>query len=254
MRSLALARYRILTAARSGKWIFIVSLLMAAAPKLLQQAFFLPGDFDGSDDAMLMRSDAQIAVFTYALHLVVIAAAADLSAVRRRVIDGAFAADLTETMPITPMARFFGDALGVLASTLIIHVSTLPLLALGIALSPLPSGALVFFELATLAAAILASAATSWQMRSAGRASLTRGARAIVLFGILFLVTIGLTTPWRDFRDATAGLLAEPSPISWRSLGAAIPDPAVFLVALALLYGSFVAFFALDSVRQIKRQ
>jgi hypothetical protein len=172
----------------------------------------------------------------------------------RRQGDAREEANLMETAPITPAGRFLGDMLGALACTLIIHLCTLPLLALAIALSPISSSFFWWWELILLALLILASAGAAWKRLMTGPWGRARTAGNVALFGTLVIAAFALTTRWEEFRDAAVQYLAEPSPLRWSQLSREVMSPELLVMLLVILYVGFIAWFAMQSIRFLERR
>ena len=162
--------------------------------------------------------------------------------------------DLMDTAPIRPGARFWGEAAGILAAAMTIHICTLPVLVLVAALSPLPTAMFVTAEAATIALVVLASAGGAWKRRAPRtRWSATRGPRSAVLFGILLLMTVRHTTQWEVFRDSLVWFVTHPSPRDWSAVSNAVDNPLLLFMLLSLLYTGYIAYYYATSVRTARR-
>ena len=254
MRSLALARYRLLTTIRSAWWVYATLMVCAVLPMILGTGLFKMPYEGWRSITDLMSSSASAVTGIYLLHLIVIVLACNVFGTPRPAIEGRPASDLTETVPITPRDRFLGDAAGILGCILAVHASTVPLLALAIVLSPLPTAMFFWLELITLAIAILASVGASWKLRSSGRWVRTRSARSIAVFGILLGVILGLNTR-KGFAEAFVWFfLTQPSTGSWRAVVKTVANPSMLLGSLLVLYAGFISYYTLQSIRSIERQ
>lgn len=249
MRGLAMARYRLLTSIRSARWIFLVAFVAAAGPIAAVQDVFTPATAAWA--SLDMRLRAQCVTLVYMLHLAILFIAFDLFGTWRRTTGGDVP-DLTETVPITPAARFAGDAAGIFACVLALHVCTLPLLALAVVLSPLPASVFLWLELLTLALTLFGSAAASWKLHGKGTAVRTRSARSGALFGLMVLGVLFVTTRLVAFRDAFVTLITDPSPYAWQPLMATVTNPSAMIASLLLLYFGFIGYYALQSMRAIE--
>lgn len=255
MRGLALARYRLLTTIRPAWGIFGTVLAMAAVPMLYGSGLWTATSESWQSMAEDMYVSARMVGITYLLHILFLVAACSAFGTVRPLADGRAAADLTETVPITPRDRFLGDAAGILGCILAVHACTLPLLALVIVLSPLPTTLFFWLESITLAIAVLGSAGASWMLRATSRWMRTRSARAIATFGIVFVVILIFNTRWAQFAEATTWLIVvQPSAGAWRDLKATVTNPPMLMALLLLLYVGYISYFMLQSVRSIERQ
>ena len=140
--------------------------------------------------------------------------------------------------------------MGIFASVMIIHLCTLPLLAMVIVLSPLGLTSFLCFELMIVASVVLASAAASWKLRSeTSRWTHTRMIRNGAVFLIGLLVIVISNTRWEEFRDAFPWYLREPSARTWSAVTSTIDNPPLLVSWLVLLYAGFMTFYYLQGVR-----
>lgn len=247
----ALARYHLLSTIRSAHGVIAISFLAALGATAL---FGAAGVFARQGVvAENLRLAALLVHVVYVLHLFVIVIGSDLLAGKRRQSDRVLTADLTETVPVTPVERFFGDALGVLACTMVIHVCTLPVLAFVVALSPLSPAVLVWLELLVIAVAVLGAAGAAWSRRAEGRWERTRTGRSLALFGILFVLILATNTRWEHFRDAAAAYLYDPSPQRWSHLTGEVMNPPMLVSLLAALYLGYFLYYAMNTIRSLQR-
>lgn len=253
---LALARYHVLSRLRPAWGVFGIMFLFAFLPILM-----FGGLFGGSSEVrfekdMVMHFTVAAVHVTWILHILFLVGAADLLSIRRPPSSEGrpAAADLTETVPIGPAERYTGEMLGVLGAVLMVHVCTLPLLVVAFVQSPLRSSTFFWFEAVVLAVAVLAAAGSSWKGRAGGRWGRTRTARTAALFGILLAIVLSATTRWDAFRDALLAYFTEPSPRRWSLVAAEVMNPPLLALLLVLLYGGFITFFALSSIRSLERQ
>lgn len=254
MRGLALARYRLLTTIRSAWWVYATLMACAAVPIILGTGLF-KSPFDAWQSvAERMFASATVVTGVYLMHVIVIVLACNAFGTPRPAIEGRPAADLTETVPITPRERFLGDAAGILGCILAVHACTVPLLALAVVLSPLPTAVFFWLELITLAIAVLSSAGASWKLRSSGRWIRTRTARSIATFGILLAAILGFNTR-SGFTEAFVWFfLTQPSTSTWRAVEKTVPNPSMLFASLLLLYLGFISYYTLQSIRSLERQ
>ena len=253
MRSLGIARYRYLTTLRGVRWDFAMVLIAAAGPVCLFGSLLEPATHWTSSVMLRLHFTAHMVVIVYWLHVLVLVVACITFGARRAQPDGTLASDLTESVPLSGASRYFGDALGILAAGLTIHACTLPILALAVALSPVPTSWFIALELVVIACTILASAAASWKMRGRGRWSATRTARSAILFGILLVLVVKGNTTSPDFGNAWSYFIGQPSPLTWDGIATSVSHPIRLAVCLALLYAAFVTYYAVDSIRSIER-
>jgi hypothetical protein len=254
MRHLAIARYRLLTTIRGANWVFAISLGAALVFLLASPSLRV----DESEFRRYPQGNAEVtatlALFCYVLHAIILFlnCLAFGSAGRSR-SEAKESSDLIDTAPLTPGIRFWGDALGAFTAALIVHLCTLPLLALAVALSPITNGAFVRIELAIVAFLLLGGAAASWQLHAPpSKWSQTRAPRSAATFLILLIITLIVNTRWEAFRDALGVLMAETSPGHWADLVAAIDSPPLLLIQLVLLFGGFIAFYYFHAVRSLE--
>lgn len=254
MRSLAIARYRVLTTIRSARWIFAVSLGAALLLIVMGSGVVIPMSLHWWGVDGVMSTAAKTVIYAYFLHMVILLTACELFATRGRRAGAAHASDLTDTIPVAPIERFAGDALGILVCAAAVHASTMPLLAAAIALSPLPSVAFFWLELVTIVMAILASTAASWKYHSTSKWAATQTPRTVMTFLILLLAVLSFTTRWKALRDAVGVFLLQPSPYWWKPVAAAVPNLPLLVAMLSLLYLGFIAYYTAHSVRSLERR
>lgn len=253
MRSLALARYHVLSRVRSAHGLFVASCVLVVLPVFVSDVLPSVLIYEWEMMESQLHHRARNVTVAYFFHLVVMVAACEAFATRRASKEGSRPADLVDTSPIRPAERFFGDAFGIFSCAVVIHLCTLPLLALAVALSPLPLSVFFWLEVVVLAALVLASAAASWKLRGFGKWMRTRSARSATLFFILLLVVLISNTQWRAFRDAFLTQFLYPSPAGWTEIRAAILNPPIFVASLVLLYAGYILYFALSSIRALER-
>jgi hypothetical protein len=257
MRHLAISRFRLLTTIRGANLLFAVAFVAAFAPLL-----FITGQpdevFRDSADVLLGEA-ARVSVFAWIFHALLLGFACDMfgnvTLLRSQLTSGETdrPSDLMDTAPIRPGAYFWGEAGGIFAAAMSIHVCALPLLALLAALSPLPISMFFIAEAATIALVIMASAGGAWKRRAPrSRWSGTRGPRSAALFGIIVLLMLRRTTHWIPFRDALAVFATEPSPRLWAPVVAAVENPLLLFVLLAFLCIGYIAFFYKSSARMAR--
>ncbi len=263
MPCLAVARYRILTSIRSANWVFGVSLvavlllydtvLMMVRPPgvaAIGGSIFTSESVFRQAPEFTLSSAAMFALLAFVMHLFIMVAACMLFGANRRKSETALTADLMDTAPITPSARFWGDALGIFASAMIVHLCILPLLAMAIVLSPLGLTAFFSFELLIITALLLASTAASWKLRAENsRWAHTRMMRSGALFTIALIIILISNSRWEDLRDTAFMCLNEPSSQRWALVMGTINNPPLMFSWLFLLYAGFMTFYYLHGVR-----
>lgn len=248
MRYLGIARLRLLTTTRTWTPIYVLAILPPAFAALA--AAVSEGEFR-HDPAFLLPTNAASAMLAWVLHAILLGSATELSGRVNRSREATLNAripDLLDTAPIRRSARFWGDVLGTFAATALIHICCLPLLAAVAAVSPLPLTLFFWLEVATLAFLILTSAGASWQRSAAPTKSGV--ARMAITFSaiLLLLVIVWMTTSVRAFRDALMNfILVRPSAGGWAEVLAAIDEPALFVVLVALLYGGTLLYYHVNS-------
>lgn len=255
MRSLALARYRFLTTVRSASGVFLTLLAGVLLPMLFGSGLFTSWSDAWASMPDDMYASARMVTIGYLLHIGFIVAACNAFGTTRPKIDGRQSADLTETVPITPRDRFLGDALGFLGCILAAHACTVPLLALVVVMSPLPTTVFFWAESVTLAVAVLGSAGASWMLRSTGQWIRTRSARSMVTFGILLVAILILNTRWLKFvENLVWWMFTQPSPQTWHGVVRTVNNPVMLAGSLLLLYFGFISYYTLQSIRSLERQ
>ena len=248
MRYLAIARFRLLTTIRAGAPLFVLSALAALAPAVFLSC--MPDEVFRANADQLLGDFAPPAVFAWIAHALILAIACDafgnVTLLRMQLTStpAEGPADLMDTAPITPGARFWGEAAGILAAALTIHVCTLPILALVAALSPLPTAMFVTIEAATVVLLVLASAGGAWKRRARRtKWSASRGARSALLFAVLLLMALRQTTERVAFRDSFGWFVTHPSPRSWSAVSNAVENPFLLFVLVSLLYTCYIVFY-----------
>lgn len=258
MRSLAIARFRLLTTIRKATPLFVLAFWAALGPLVLTSPLS-DGSFRADADSLLGTA-ATAAVFAWIAHALLLVVVCDAfgrdSSLRTQLAsqetDGP--ADLMDTAPIGLRARFWGEAAGILAAAMIIHLCTLPLLVLGAALSPLPTSMFLVGEAVTIALVVLASAGAAWKRRAPRtKWSATRGPRSALLFVLILLVSIRQTTQWEVFRDSFVDFVRQPTPHAWSTVFHAVENPFLLCVLLLSLYYGYLAFYYSSSVRMARR-
>lgn len=248
MRYLAVARFRCLTTIRQATPIYVVVLLPAIIGALIQSIFH--HGYEAGDQFLALA--ARVALFAWAFHALFLLSATELFAGRKtQPLDPTTApADLMESAPVRPNARFGGEFAGIFVSTLVIHACCMPLLALVAAMSPLPGSVFVWFELVVVALMILSSAAAAWKrIARPTKMAATRNLRSGILFAIIVVAVLYASTQWTQFRDAAAGFILVPSPRAWERLLATIDEPVALAVSIAVLYVVYFLFYYVSSTR-----
>ena len=250
----AMARYHLLSGIRNAHGAFAVTFIFALLPIVVRAPIFEAESVQWTSYRPLwMRVGAQSVVIAYIFHLLLMLQASVFVAAPRRRRDGSRSADLTETVPISSAQRFLGDALGVLACTLVMHVCILPLLALSIALSPVSSWIFLWCELILLAFMILGAAGASWKRRVAGPWGRARTVGNVALFATLLILVVAVTTRWGQFWERASYYVSEPTPLRWMQLSREVMNPPLLTTLLLTLYLGFLAFYAMQSIRFLER-
>ena len=255
MRYLAIARYRFLLALRGATWLFVFSIIAAAFFVERTGLLYERSSYVSKPDAMLPMG-ASLVVATYFVHICMLLGACYTFGAVKKGAQNAGTADLIETAPILPRHRFLGDGLGIFAAVMMIHICTLPLLALQIAFSPYATNFLLYAELTILVLTIFASASSSWRLRAENfRWSYARGFRSQAIFMILFFLTIWLNTrSFVGFFDAAVWVVFQPSPHGFARVAETFNDPVLIFSSLAFLFGGFLCFFYLHAVRSLQQR
>jgi hypothetical protein len=259
MRYLAIARFRLLTTIRAANFLFAVAAIAAIGPAALIS--FMPDEVfrAGADDFLGVA--ATTAVIAWIAHALILAIACEafgnVKFLRPQItsVQTDAPGDLMDTAPIRPGARFWGEAAGILAAAMTIHICTLPVLVLVAALSPLPTAMFVTAEAATIALVVLASAGGAWKRRAPRtRWSGTRGVRSSALCAIVVLIAVRYATRWEVFRDSLILFLnSQASPRVWSAVSNAVENPLLLFMLLSLLYTAYIAFYYWSSVRTARR-
>jgi hypothetical protein len=258
MRYLAIARFRLLTTIRAAAPIFAVAALAAIVPAI--SLSFMPDEVFRAEAAEILRLGAVTAIGTWIVHALILAFACDafgsttLLRAQMTSTETVMLPDLMDTAPIRPAARFWGEAAGIVAAAMTIHLCVLPVLLMVAALSPLPTSMFVAAEIMTIVITTLASIGAAWKRRAPRtKWSSSRGPRSAVLFAILVFVTVRYTTRWETFRDLLVNFISEPSPRLWSAVTGAVENPLMLFSMLALLYTGYILYFYSSSVRTARR-
>lgn len=252
MRYLAIARFRMLTIIRTATPIFIVAALpplLAAVPLSMPEPLFR-----ASAEEMLVIN-ARVAMMAWVYHGLFLSFACLLSGKVKTPHDDVtigVVPDLMDTAPIGPGSRFWGEALGTLTATVLIHACCLPLLAAVAALSPLPTSVFLWIEAGTVALMILASASAAWQRRAPRtKYSASRGPRNAVLFAVLLLLSLFATTRWEAFRDSALAFISSRNSMrAWAEVVDAVESPPLLFILLSLLYAGYIAYYYVSATRK----
>lgn len=254
MRVLALARYRFLLSLRSptmagafwGTGIAVV--LITAAMVSLVAAMPFPY-------SERYRTTASVFLYLYMMHVTAVVLATVALGMTQRQADSSPASSLVETAPVTHVAAFWGDTLGIFAAAASVHLLWLPLIAVTFAITPYPALALLGVETLLLAAILLVSCAGAWSLRSdswrLAMARLTRGMSLVVLVMVVALVL--MTKSLRVFGDAISGFQMNPGAAAWSQIVASMSSPAAVPVVFAVVYLALITFFSLDAARRAAR-
>lgn len=258
MRYLAITRFRLLTTIRAAAPLFAVAALAAIGPAIMLS--FMPDEAFRADAAEILRLAAVTAVGTWIVHALILAFACDafgnVSLLRAQMTstETMTLPDLMDTAPIRPAGRFWGEAAGILAAAMTIHLCVLPVVMMVAALSPLPTWMFVAAEVVTIVIAILASIGAAWKRRAPRtKWSSSRGPRSAALFAILLFMTVRYTTRWETFRDSFVAFITGPSPRLWSRVAGAVENPLALFTLLALLYTGYILYFYSTSVRAARR-
>lgn len=248
MRYLAIARFRMLTIVRTGTPIFVIAVI---PPLLAAMPLSVPEFILRAEAETLLPLNARVAVGSWLLHAIILSFACLLSGKVKSPHDDVtigIVPDLMDTAPIGPGARFWGETLGTLAATLLIHACCLPLLATVAALNPLPTSVFLWIEAGALALMILASAGAAWQRRAPRtKYSASRGPRNAIVFAILLLLSLFATTRWEAFRDS---VFAFHSMRAWAEVVDSVENPLLLFTLLSLLYAAYIAYYYVSATRK----
>ena len=258
MRYLAIARFRLLTTIRAAAPLFAVAALAAIGPAI--SLSFMPDEVFRDEAAEILRLGAVTAVATWIVHALILAFACDafgnVSLLRAQITSAETVTlpDLMDTAPIRPAARFWGEAAGIAAAAMTIHICVLPVLLMVAALSPLPTSMFIGAEAVTIVIVMLASIGAAWKRRAPRtKWSSSRGPRSAALFAILVLMTVRQATRWETFRDSLVTFITGPSPRLWSAVTGAVEKPLMLFSLLALLYTGYILYFYSNSVRTARR-
>jgi hypothetical protein len=253
MRSLAIARYRFLVNVRAAGWMFGTAIVMAAFPVLIANPW-LPESIFQLNAVWTLNLTAGMVIVSYCIHIGVLTIACHVLALNGRRSGREEVADLLEAAPLTPQARFWGDAAGIFASSMTLHLVALPLLALVIALSPFSFVVFFWLEITVVALVLLDSSAASWNLHAPViRLATLRTVGSVGVFAILLAIVTVATTRWRDLRDSLGTFVQWPTARSWAAVVGAIDNPTLYVGALFVVYASFIMFFYFRTVRTFER-
>jgi len=257
MRYLAISRFRLLTIIRTATPIFVIA---ALPPLVAAIALSTPEPAFRAGADVWLPINASAAVMAWLLHAMILSFTCLMSGKVRTSHDFVTmnaTPDLMDTAPIGNGARFWGEALGTVEATAVIHLCCLPLLAAVAALSPLPTIMFLWIEAATIALLVLASTGAAWQRRAPRtKYSATRGPRNAVVLAMLFLLALLVTTRPRAFRDSALEFVlpvhgtARTSMRGWSEVAGAVGNPILLLALLSLLYAGAIAYYYLSATRK----
>lgn len=240
MRGLAIARYRLLTTIRSAMPLFIIA---AVFPLVAAVGLSFPPE----RDPRMLTMQAVVVLVAWLAHAVILVVACEaFGNVRSSAVT-----DLLDSAPLHAASRFFGEAGGVLGATAILHLCCLPLLTVCAALSPASMLVFAWIEFGVVALMVLASASAAWKRLAAPtKWSRTRTARSTLLFAILVLVSLMLTTRWEVFRDSAFAFFNGPSLRAWARVMTAVDNPLLLGLLLFVLYCTYLWFYFAQSTRE----
>lgn len=264
MRSLAVGRYRFLTTNRASRWILAVSVggvlfvavLISAVGDALYSAGYslLETRVRQTDPAMIISLSGRMLAMIYIVHVAILGVACHAFGSRDRRSDSLGEADLLDTAPVTPAALFWGDAIGIFASTMAVHLATLPLLAFAFLLGPFPSISFVWPEVVVVALVALQSLEASWKLHTSRmRSGTARAAGSAAALFVLIFITFRTLTTWNEFRDALGAFLVWPSPRAWSAITATVTSPLLLVMTLVVIYAGFTLFYYLRAVRAVEQ-
>jgi hypothetical protein len=255
MRCLAIARFRFLMTLRTATPIFVICVLPALVVAWILGSAPEPYFRYGADT--LLGDNATYAFLAWIAHAIILSLACLASGNVKRPVDPADTTalpDLMDTTPVGAETRFWGEMLGTLGATSVIHVCCLPLLAAVAALSPLPTRLFATAEGTIVALMVLASTGAAWQRRAPQtRFSGTRTARSAIVFAILFISALLLSTRWEDFRDSAVVFLTRPSMQVWREVASAVENPLLLTILWSLLYAGYIYYYYASATRNTAR-
>jgi hypothetical protein len=253
MRLLAIARLRLLTRIRTASVLYALATLPPLMPCVF--ASLIPENAYRESMPFLAPVVAVWSILVWILHTGILLIGSEAGEQLHPRREGAEWSDLLETVPLDPSGRFAGEAVGSLAVNLSIHICALPVLAVVVALSPLPLSVFMALECGTLALLSLGAGAAAWKRcASPSKWSATRMARSGVLFWILFVAILYQTSRWQAFVSSLQEAIFQPSRRSWQQIGATIERPASLALLVALLCLSYLAFYYVSSVRALARR
>jgi hypothetical protein len=254
MRWLALVRYRFLHHVRRANWVVPVLVVAIILPTAVGMSVALMPDaqFRRRINEYLMLTGVGLLI-TYWIHIGALTMLCWSFGIAPRRPEGAKPSDLMDTVPVSGYLRFWGDAAGIAAAILAIHVCTTPLLAYAVALSPFPSSLFWYLELVIVFMVATSGIAASWSLRAeTSRWAQTRSVRSSSLFALLLTLVVLGTTRVEDFGVALDTFFREPSARSWSGIPGTIHSMPLFIGLLVLVTGAFVTYFAVRSARMIE--
>jgi hypothetical protein len=253
MRLLAIAKLRLLTRIRTASVLFALATLPPLIPCVV--ASVVPENEYRESMPFIASITAVWSLLVWFLHTGILLVGSEAGEQLHPRREGAEWSDLLETVPLDPTGRFAGEAVGNPAVNLTIHACALPILALVVAISPLPLSAFVALECGTLALLSLGASAAAWKRCARpSKWSATRMARSGVLFWILFVAILYQTSRWEAFVTSLQEAILQPSSRTWQHIASTIDRPAFLALLIALLCLSYLAFYYVSSVRALARR
>ena len=254
MRVLALARYRFLLTFRSptmtGVFAGVGAVLVLSAAALVTLFVIIPLPV-----AERYRSSASGFFYIYVIHAAALVVTTTALGMAQRESDSSPASSLVETAPITHVAAFWGDALGIFAAAATAHLLWFPLICVTFAVTPHPAAALWIAEIVVMAFVLLVSCAGAWSLRSdtwrLAMARLARGMALVIL--VLGAALAVMTKNLRVLGDAMSGFSINPGPAAWSELVSSMSSPSAVPLVFATVYLGLLSFFSLDAARRAAR-
>lgn len=250
MRCLAFARYRFLTIIRRLKWVFPAFSIPIILPGALATGILINArNFIGADVEDTMAASAAFLAVVYVVHFLALSALCWSFGVRAK---SARSSDLMELVPSRGQARFWGDALGIYAAIMSLHLCMTPMLAAVFVASPFPTSFFWAVELMFAMIFFLISASASRTLRQEAKRWTEISGKQELLLLLCFVLALAGTARLDEFPDAVVAFFTQPSPPAWSGVVAAIANlPLLILLSLAL-YAGFIAWYSIQTSRAIE--
>jgi hypothetical protein len=253
MRVLALARFRFLTIIRRLRWVFPVLVIAIVVPGFFASGAIAPTEMLGGSAGTRLGQSAFCVSIVYIVQMIALPMLCWSFGIVPPRPENARPSDLMDLIPLRGQTRFWGDALGIYAASMSLHLCTTPLLAMVVAASPLSSSLFWWLELAFALVLFLVSASASLTLRSEAKSWTDLSGRRGLLVILCYVLVLTATTKIEQFPDALAALFNQPSRVTWLALTASIDNLPLFVVSSFALYAGFIGWYSIQASRAIER-